>query len=252
MRADVRQGRTCDVPAAEATRQIDDLTSALAARDRFIALVGHELRNALAPMVLLTDQFGTLAEGSQPPGKLLSRVAMLTGNLQKLMSTIGRIVDVADLRRGRLLLDPATIDLVTIVQEVCRDAAREAAVGGAELVIESSGPVIGHWDSARVKQIVSNLVGNAIRYGAGGRIELSVRGTASDGELVIRDHGPGLEPEALPGIFDCFNQTNARRPGGLGVGLWVVKTLCTAMGGTVKAENCPDGGARFSVALPRG
>jgi two-component system, OmpR family, sensor kinase len=252
---DLGASRTCDSMSPEddlSAHETQQLTAALAARDRFIALVGHELRNSLAPMSLLAEQFGTLAEGSQPPGKLLARVAMLTNNLNKLITTVGRIVEVTDLRRGKVQLAPSTADLVDVVAEVCRDAEREAAAAGSELTVDSRGPVIGRWDRDRVKEIVSNLVGNAIRHGAGSRVELVVRGGAGTGELTVRDHGPGLDADALPRLFDCFDHAPARRPGSLGLGLWLVKTLSHAMGGTVTAENCTDGGARFCVVLPRG
>jgi two-component system OmpR family sensor kinase len=231
---------------------LSELSTALAARDRFIAVVGHELRNSLAPMSLLAEQFGALAEGSQPPGKLLARVAMLTNNLNKLITTVGRIVDVTDLRRGKVQLAPTSADLVDVVGEVCREAEREAAAVGSELTVDSRGPVVGRWDRVRVKQIAANLVGNAIRHGAGSRVELLVRGGASTGEVTVRDHGPGIDANALPRLFDCFDQAPTRRAGSLGLGLWLVKTLCHAMGGTVSAENCMDGGARFCVVLPRG
>src|SRR5258706_3679863 len=179
-----RRESTAAAPADE-DPQVQELTVALAARDRFIALIGHELRNTLAPMVLLAEQFGTLAEGSQPPGKLLARVAMLTNNLNRLMATIGRIVEVSDLRRGKLQLAPSTADLVAVVRDVCGELAREAAAGRSELVIDASAPVIGRWDRARVKQIIANLVVNAIRYGGGGRIEISVGVGACGVELLV-------------------------------------------------------------------
>ena len=232
--------------------QVQELTQALAARDRFLSLIGHELRNTLAPMMLLAEQFGTLAEGSQPPGKVLARVGMLTNNLNKLMATIGRIVEVADLRRGKVQLAPSPTDLVDVVREVCGEHAREAAAAGAELAIEADEPVIGRWDRARVKEIASNMVDNAIRYGGGSRVEIAVRNGDADAELVVRDRGPGIDAAVMPHLFGFFENTGRRRPGGLGLGLWVVQTLCTAMDGGIEVENCSDGGARFSVVLPRG
>jgi len=241
-----------DSGAPEQDPQVQELTLALAARDRFLSLIGHELRNALAPMMLLAEQFGMLAEGSQPPGKVLSRVAMLTNNLNKLMATIGRIVEVADLRRGKVPLAPSATNLVDVVRDVCSEVAREAAAAGAALIIEANAPVVGQWDRARVKEIAANLVDNAIRYGGGGRVEIAVRNGDGDAELVVRDHGPGIDAALLPHLFDFFENTSRRRPGGLGLGLWVVQTLCTAMRGAVSVENCCDGGARFCVVLPRG
>jgi len=249
--ADLRATHARESTSSEA-RQIHELTTALAARDRFISLVGHELRNAIAPMLLLAEQFAALASDPQAPPTVSSRAAMLIRNLNKFVSTIDRVAEVADLRKGKLKLVPAATDLVGVVDEVCLETRREAVAAGVSLVIDASEPVIGRWDRVRVKQIISNLLSNAIRYGGGGRVEITIRVRASDGELVIRDHGPGLDPGALPRLFDCFNDSGARHAGGFGIGLWVVKTLCTAMRGSVTAENCSGGGARFCVVLPRG
>jgi signal transduction histidine kinase len=184
-------------------------------------------------------------------------VALLTRNLGKLVATIERVAEVAELRRGTVQFALAPVDLVEVVAEVCRVMEREAAAGGVTLVFEATAPVQGMWDRDRIKQIVENLVSNAIRYGGGGRVELATvdRGTA--GELIVRDHGTGLEPAMLAHLFDAFgpfalDPERGRRTGGFGIGLWVVKTLCAAMQGSVTAENDPGGGARFCVVLPRG
>jgi signal transduction histidine kinase len=239
-------------PPAEAQYQIHELTAALAARDSFIALVGHELRNSVAPMLLLAEQFAALVHDPQAPPVVASRAAMLMRYLNKFVTTVDRVAEVGDLRRGRLRLDRTAVDLVEVVDEVCREARREAESAGTELVVESAGPVTGWWDRARVKQIVTNLISNAIRYGGGGRVELTVRDRGDDAELEIRDHGPGIEPVALAHLFDRFDHDRPRRPGGFGIGLWVVKTLCAAMDGSVTADNGSSGGARFCVILPRG
>jgi len=238
-------------PVADVGGEIQELTAALAARDSFLALVGHELRNTVAPMLLLAEQFAALAgePGVQPV--VASRAATLTRNLHRFVTTVDRVAEVADLRRGKLRLELTLLDLVEVVEEVCADARREAAAGGAELVFEATDPITGWWDRVRVKQIVRSLVSNAIRYGGGSRIELRLGDRASEVELVVRDHGPGLDPATLPRLFDPFDHERTRRGGGFGVGLWVVKTLCAAMRGTVIAENATGGGARFCIVLPR-
>jgi len=241
-----------ELSAADSRRQIDELATALAARDSFIGLVGHELRNAVAPMLLLGEQLALLAQDPSVSPVFTSRVAMLTRNLSKFVATVDRVAEVADLRRGRLQLAPVAVNLVEVVEDVCREARREAAAGGAELVVAAAGPVIGRWDRARLRQIVAALVSNAIRYGGGGQIELAVCDRNGDAELVVRDHGPGLDPATLPHLFERFDHERNRRGGGFGIGLWLVKTLCTAMHGTVTAENDSSGGASFCVVLPRG
>jgi signal transduction histidine kinase len=238
--------------ATDARRQIQELTSALAARDSFIALVGHELRNSVAPMVLLAEQFATLAEDPRASPVVVSRMAILTRNLHKFVATIDRVAEVADLRRGKLRLDVTFVDLVQVVRDACRELQREATAGGTDLVIDAPDPVTGYWDRTRLKQIATNLVSNAIRYGGSGRVEISIHGQATDAALVIQDHGPGLEPSALSRLFEPFDHDRGARPGGFGIGLWLVRTLCGAMRGSVTAENAATGGARFCVVLPRG
>ena len=93
---------------------------------------------------------------------------------------------------------------------------------------------------------------NAIRYGGGSRVEIAVRNGDGDAELVVRDRGPGIDAAVMPHLFGFFENPARQRPGGLGLGLWIVQTLCVAMGGVVSVENCSDGGARFCVVLPRG
>jgi signal transduction histidine kinase len=238
--------------AAEARSRIAELSTALAARDRFIALLGHELRNSLAPTVLLAEQFSALANDPRGPVNVTARARKLAENLNKLIAAVDRVADITDLRRGKLQLDPTRIDLVEIVDEVCRESQREADFAGAVLMIMAEDSIDGKWDRARVKQIVANLVANAIRHSGGGRIEILVRGDASQAEIVIEDEGPGIDASLLPRLFEFTEQGTARGSGRHGIGLWVVKTLCSAMQGTVAVDNRPSGGARFSVTLPRG
>jgi signal transduction histidine kinase len=232
-----------------------DLTAALAGRDSFIGRLGHELRNVVAPMLLIAEQLQAMAAEPDAPPLLASRTSVLTRNLGKLVATVDRVAEISALRRGAIELELDSVDLVEVVAGVCRQRQREAAAGGATLVFDAGEPVPGLWDRVRLEQIVENLVSNAIRYGGGGPVELAVvdRGTA--GELIVRDHGPGLAPAVLAHLFEAFAPQDLepnRRTGGFGIGLWVVKTLCTAMQGSVTAENDPGGGARFCVVLPRG
>jgi signal transduction histidine kinase len=233
----------------DARAQVAELSAALAARDHFIAFVGHELRNALAPALLLIDQFAALVGDPRSSPVLASRASMLTRNLRHFVATINWITEVTDLARGKLRLEPTRLDLVDTVGEVCRALAVEATARGAELVVEAAAPVVGSWDRARLAQLVTNLVANAIRH-AGGRIELRVASRGNDAELVVRDRGPGIDPGLLAQLSDPFHSEYGRR--GDGIGLWVVMTLVAAMRGSVTANNCADGGVRICVVVPRG
>lgn len=243
--------RTHERAAFDALQRVEELTDALAARDGFIAAIGAELRNSLAPLVLLAEQFEALAHAATTP-TLRSRTALLTRYLRSFTTTIDRVTEVTHLREGKLQLQLARVDLAEVVQEVCGHFHRQAIAGCVELVVQAPSAVHGRWDRGRLKQIVSNLVSNAIRYGGPGAVDLAIVERGHVVELTVRDHGEGLASADLPGIFDRFDHRMSQQVGGFGIGLFVVKTLSQAMGGEVSAENAEGGGARFTVRLPRG
>jgi signal transduction histidine kinase len=230
---------------------VHELADALAARDNFIAAVSHELRNNVAPLILLAEQFEILG-AAMSPEQLTTKTALLTRNLRKFVATVDRVTEVAQLRDGKLELDLARCDFAPVVRDVVAQLARQAVAGGVELVANLPAQVIGVWDRARLAQITTSLVTNAIRFGVGGEVEIALAQRDDNVELSVRDHGPGISAADLPGIFDRFDHRRSRASGGFGVGLFIAKTLATAMGGQVAASNAAGGGARFSVVLPRG
>lgn len=228
-----------------------ELAEALAARDNFISAVSHELRNTVAPLILLAEQFEAMG-ASMSPDQLTTKIALLTRNLHKFVATVDRVTEVAQLRDGKLELEINDVDFAEVVSIVVGQQQRHAAAGGVELVVRTPISLFGRWDRGRLAQITTNLVTNAVRFGIGGEVEIDVIDRGSDAELVVRDHGAGLASADLRGIFDRFDHRRSRTSGGFGVGLFIVKTLAEAMGGRAIAANAPGGGARFSVMLPRG
>jgi signal transduction histidine kinase len=113
-------------------------------------------------------------------------------------------------------------------------------------------PLRGRWDAGRLEQVVSNLVGNAIKFGAGTPVDVRLAAEpAGDVVLTVADRGPGIEPADLPHVFDRFFRADVgAQPGGLGLGLAVVRELVEAMGGSVSASSSPGHGATFTVRLP--
>lgn len=226
------------------------LEAAVAARDELIAAFGHELRNALAPLVLLAEQF----EAKDSPRAHQERLTgMLSRHLRRLGAMVDRVGEVAQLREGKLELAVSCVDLGEVAGEVIGEMTGEAAAGGIEIRLDAEAGVQGQWDRARVKQIITALLSNAIRYSGSATIDVFVSG---DGEarLIVRDHGRGIAAEQRSTIFDHFarsDQQGERKPGGFGIGLWVVKTLCKAMRGDVVLAEADEPGACFCVNLPR-
>lgn len=233
------------------TERAESLANALAARDSFITAVGHELRNSVAPLLLLAEQFEAMSRPS--PEQLTPKLATLTRNLRKFVATVDRVTEVAQLRSGSFRLDLSSVDLAALVGDVTSQLRRLAAANDVELIVQTPGPLCGRWDRTQLRQIVANLVHNAIRFGVGGEVEVVVRESGRNrAELCVLDHGPGIAPHELVGIFERFDHQRTRPAGGFGVGLFVVKTLVAAMAGTVTASNASGGGALFTVVLPRG
>jgi signal transduction histidine kinase len=234
-----QQRPVCDCGCAES----------IAARDEFIGVLGHELRNSIAPLVLLTDHFEHMSLAHDP--QLEARVAVLTRNLKKLSTTIDRITEVSAIRNGQIDLDYELVDLRDVVDDVARESADDVKRAGATLEINYGCAVQGWWDRARLKQMVGNLVANAIRYGDGAPITIATTIHGTTAELTVSDDGPGIPIAQREFVFDRFDHRTETREGGFGVGLFVVKALCHAMGGTVRLDSNTRG-ARFCIKLPRG
>ncbi len=234
-------------PAEPPEASVEELRDAVAARDELMAVVGHELRNAMSPLVLLTAHFEAIPATDD---MTRAKVAMLTRNLKSLSTVLERISEVTQLREGKLSLDLENVDAQDVAREVVAELEPLARAGGAELRLDARA-VVGRWDRERLTQIVRHLVTNAIRH-AGGVIDLRVREAGSALEITVQDAGPGIPASERKRVFDRFDRKGTRtRSGGLGVGLWVVKTLCRAMGGTVGITETVRG-ACFIVTLPRG
>jgi signal transduction histidine kinase len=111
-------------------------------------------------------------------------------------------------------------------------------------------PIVGRWDRMRIDQIVSNLLSNAIKYGENNPIEISVGREADRARLVVRDHGVGIAAADLPRVFERFERAAARHIGGFGLGLWIVRQVVDALGGTIAVESRLGAGSVFIVELP--
>lgn len=246
---------TVDDTADLATR-VQALENAVLSRDEFISVVSHELRNPLSPLFLHLRQLIDVAQ--QTPDAvnaewLVPRLEIFGRRLDRLLVSLNRLLDVSRLRSGRVSLEFTDVDFVEVVRDAAAalEGERQASRSSLSLSLPPSAP--GRWDRMRLEQIVTNLLSNAIRYGAGAPIEVRVSLPGDDVELVVEDHGVGIPPEEQPKVFDRFERANgARSAGGFGVGLWLVRKLCTAMGGSVRVESELGEQTTFTVTLPRG
>ena len=235
------------------------------AKDDFLAVASHELRTPLTPLKGLSQSLLRLVERSAEAGEPLD-VARITracrtmdGQVDQLARLVNDLLDVSRMRAGRLELRPAETDLIALVATVIE----RFEVGGAcaPRLVREVERLVGWWDAARLDQVVTNLVANAIKYGLHARPDSEVVvtvGPARGGDwarLSVRDSGIGIPTEQLDRLFEPFQRLpNALVPqfGGLGLGLYISRDIVERHGGLIWAESPgPGEGATFHVLLPR-
>jgi signal transduction histidine kinase len=243
---------------AELSRRIAELELAIAARDRLMGFVGHELRNPLSPVFLqayhLMAQVKKAADGTVSTDWLIPRLELFVRGLDRLLERLNRFMDVAALQSAAgIPLNAEDVDLARVTEDVVASMAREAHAASCLLDVSAPGPVGGRWDRMRLEQIIANLISNAIRFGAGSPVEVRVHTRAPESASVtVRDHGPGISDELRPRLFDRFERSSDHRDrDGIGLGLWIVRRLSESMGGGVAVDSEPGRGATFTVTLPR-
>jgi signal transduction histidine kinase len=220
-------------------------------KDEFLAMLSHELRNPLSGIVgaaqLLRLKNTTAATTERATQILISQSKHLT-------HIVDDLLDLARLSRGKVTLHLQRIELSALVQVVL-DARGLAGVVSHSLTYRSE-EVWVQGDRTRIEQVVTNLIGNALKYTPeGGRIDIAVTATATHACLTVSDTGVGIAPELMPRLFDIFVQGNVtidRPQGGLGIGLSLVHQLVTLHDGTIEAASEGVGkGSTFKLCLPR-
>jgi signal transduction histidine kinase len=222
------------------------------AKDEFLAMLGHELRNplsAISSAASLIGLPGVSADGVQRAKKIIQRQSQHLGRI------VDDLLDLSRAMSGKILLNRAPLDLAALVSQTLETYRATGRSADYDLVLDlDAGWIDG--DSTRLEQISSNLLDNALKYTpTGGRVEVRTWTENDDVVLSVRDNGVGIPAELLPHVFDVFVQGSStldRSQGGLGIGLSLVRRLAELHGGSVAAESAgPDRGSTFTLRLPR-
>jgi signal transduction histidine kinase len=225
--------------------------SANRAKDEFLAMLGHELRNPLAPIVTALHLMARRGGGES-----VKERHIIERQVAHLLRLVDDLLDVSRIARGKIQIEHERVDMKAVVEralELTRPALERRAAA-VEMQLPDA-PLFVSGDPVRLAQVIANLLTNAAKFTPGdGHIGLRLRRVQSQAELVVEDAGSGIAPELLPHVFDLFTQGEQgmdRHAGGLGLGLAIVKTLVQMHGGSVSAESGgPGRGARFIVCLP--
>jgi len=242
--------------ASERERLLEDRRRAVAARDEFIAVAAHELRTPLTTLTLVIDHLVApipkpMTESSSVFVQIQHLLA-LKRQVDRLTVLAGEMLDVSRITSGGSLgLRPGPVDLRDLALEVISRFDLEIQRRRVTVVIDAPDSVPGIWDAARLDQVIANLFSNALKYGLGRPIEVSVRAEPSRALLVVRDHGIGIPQEDQARILGPFAHAVAvRHHEGLGLGLWIAREILNASGGRISVDSRPGEGSIFTVELP--
>jgi signal transduction histidine kinase len=240
----------------EAEAERDRLARALAevSRDRqdFLAAAAHDLRTPLAALMLHVQAL--IAHPERAAGeRLATRLKAMDRQIRHMTELVNRLLELAQIEGGELRLAPERVDLVELARDVAQRFEPELAWARCPFTLHAGAPLVGSWDRLHLEQVLGNLIANAIKYGAGAPVEVRVSEHGPRARIEVRDHGIGIAPEEQETIFERFRRAPESRPyKGLGLGLWIVKQIVEASGGTIAVESRPGAGATFVVDLPRG
>jgi signal transduction histidine kinase len=231
-----------------------ELQHSLRMRDDFMSMVAHELRTPLNTLFLETQMRKMQLEKSNMAAfseeKLQRMVARDGRQIQSMIRLIDDMVDVSRIRSGKLSIRPAPTELSGLLQRIVSDLAHQASAAGVAISLQADKTVEGVWDEFRVEQIIINLLTNALRYGGGKPVEVTLYVDKNVAEVIVRDNGNGITMADQHRIFEPFERAGTKVGSGLGLGLYIARQLAEAHGGTLKVESTYGEGAAFRLQLP--
>ncbi|KII37255.1 MULTISPECIES: hybrid sensor histidine kinase/response regulator [Pseudomonas] len=232
-----------------------ELEQAVRMRDDFMSIVAHEVRTPLNGLILETQlRKMHLARDNASAFTLDKMHAMVDRDERQIKSLIRLIEDMLDvsrIRTGKLSIRPSRFDLSERVRNLLQNFAAQIDAAESSVTLEAEQPVVGNWDEFRIEQVISNLLTNALRYGAKSPITVKVYSENNQARVEVRDLGIGISEENQQRIFQQFERVTAKHAvAGLGLGLFISEQIVTAHGGTITVESRIGEGALFRVCLP--
>ncbi|WP_437877256.1 sensor histidine kinase [Sorangium sp. So ce513] len=230
-----------------------ELKDAVRIREEFLRFASHELRTPLTSLRLLYDHMvrsrSHAVSEAMGPRELGRFLKVSSRELARITQVINNMFAVASFATGPPALSLERTELTELVRKTARQVKEQLEADGCSLELVLDGPVFGYWDRARLEQVITNLLSNASRHGAGQPITLSVGVQDGSAVISVRDRGVGIAPEQRENLFEPF-RWKPDAHGGLGVGLYVCRMIARAHGGEVVVDSVPGEGTTFLVRLP--
>jgi two-component system, OmpR family, sensor kinase len=236
--------------------EVATLTEAVEARDAFLVVAAHELRNPMTPII---GRIQILARAARRPDfrveRLVESLDQIEWLITRYLKRANILLDVSRITSGKLALERLPVDVCEVAREVIENLGPSRQQTGSELTLDLPGePIIVSGDRLAIEEILDNLISNAIKYGANNPIliRISVDEEQQGAVISVLDSGSGISADDQARIFERFERVvqPAEQQPGFGVGLWIVRQLCQGMDGSVRVDSSPGKGSTFSVALP--
>jgi len=220
---------------------------ALQARDEFLTIAAHEIRGPITSVHMAAQ---ALHRGKVPADATSKVLDIIEREDRRLARFVDELLDLGRIQGGQLYFNFEKVDLGDVVREAANTLAAELGRSGSSLSISTEGSPVGQWDKFRLGQVATNLLSNAIKFGRGKPITVTVSGQHRLTTLEVRDEGIGIAPEMLDRIFKPFERAvSVRNYGGLGLGLFIARTIVQGLGGTLRVESKVNAGSTFTVEL---
>lgn len=222
-------------------------------RDNFLSIASHELRTPIATLQLKVQSmlFRCRNEADAIAERMTEWLSVCEHQVRRLAALSDQLLDVSRIQAGRFELDLEELDLVALLRTSIALFSEQSRDEGTELRLEGPLSLHGRFDAHRVEHIVTNLLSNAVKYGRGRPVVMTVSTIGERVHIEVRDQGIGVAPEDHARIFQPFERAvSPRSYGGLGLGLWIAHQSASKIGGSIRVESEPAGGAKFIVELP--
>jgi signal transduction histidine kinase len=232
-----------------------ELQEAICMRDDFMSMVAHELRTPLNTLFLDAQlrkmQLERGREDIFDAAYLQAMVARDKRQIEAMMRLIDDMMDVARIHSNRLSIRTGEVELSALLARVVGTLSNQAAAAGSSVTLHAAEPITGRWDEFRIEQVVINLTTNALRYGQGKPVDISLTREPDGVRIAVRDQGRGISPTDQQRIFEQFERVAGNDgTGGLGLGLYITRQLVQAHGGSITVDSQPGQGSVFIVSLP--